>query len=155
MVQALRPIFGSVAPTTLLLGSILGALSGASPVGAQSQPINTSSPGQEGAPAKAETAISPLAALELHREILRQLKPFWNPPAGSGGIVTRITFALARDGTLKNGPDVISQSGETASESDRQNHARSALYAVQRAAPFKLPADLYDAWQSVEISFNR
>lgn len=105
-----------------------------------------------------EAPISPLAARALNAQITRQIKPFWKAPSGADAdnLVTIVAVSLAPDGSIVGQPHVISQSGVTPSNGVlKQIHAENAIRAVRLAAPFQLPGNLYDAWKSLEIRFDK
>lgn len=108
--------------------------------------------------ATGDAPLSPQAARALNAEINRQIKPYWNPPTGADAdqLKTVVVVNLAQDGSIVGQPRIKSQTGVTASNASQKSlHAENALRALRRAAPFKLPADLYSAWQSLEISFDK
>jgi len=135
-----------------LAGALLSFLAGcplvASPAAAQ-----------QGAEVTGEKVpMSASAARTLGSEINRQLKPFWKAPedTAAGQLATTIAVDLNRDGSIARAPRVVSQSGVTPSNNgQKQLHAENAINAVTRAAPFRLPPDLYDAWRSLEIKFDK
>ncbi|WP_373236889.1 cell envelope biogenesis protein TolA [Cohaesibacter celericrescens] len=82
-----------------------------------------------------------------------QVAQCWSPPAGAADasqLRVRIEFGLDRQGNVVSGPEPIefpaSKFGVAASE--------SAMRAVRRCAPYSLPADKYDAWSRVRITFD-
>lgn len=103
--------------------------------------------------------IGPSAQASLRSAISRQIKPHWNAPSGLDAeqLVTILAFRLNEDGTLAGRPRVVRQAGITASNRPQANlHAERAIRAVQRAAPFDLPAEYYNAWRNVsEWRFDR
>lgn len=65
-------------------------------------------------------------------------------------LVTILAFELKEDGSLKGRPRVIGQSGETPANAPQKDlHAERAVRAVQKAAPFDLPPEYYNAWKSI------
>jgi len=89
----------------------------------------------------------------LIQAIIRQIRPHWSAPQGVDAelLVTQLSFRLNPDGSLNGRPRVISQSGETASNRPQKDlHAERAIRAVQLAAPFDLPAEYYNAWQTID-----
>jgi colicin import membrane protein len=97
---------------------------------------------QRGAVAQADVArIAPL----LHQ----QLYACWIPPAGANVIVT-VRFTLNEDGSLAGMPTLV----KTTAGPQSRAVAESALLAVRRCAPFKLPADTYEFWKDVEAVFD-
>ena len=97
-------------------------------------------------------AIGPAVRSALSGAITRQLKPHWLAPQGVDAeqLVTVLAWNLNRDGSLAGTPQVVSQSGINAANRAQANrHAEQAIRAVQLAAPFQLPPDLYDGWKRV------
>lgn len=87
----------------------------------------------------------------LAAEILRQIKPHWNPPSGADTdqLRTTVTVRLNRDGSLASDPQVR-QTGVTATNRAQADVARErAVRAVRLAAPFNLPDQYYDAWKTI------
>jgi pyruvate/2-oxoglutarate dehydrogenase complex dihydrolipoamide acyltransferase (E2) component len=116
-----------------------------------------SAPARPTAPNGGNAPLDAVAARALNAEISRQVKPFWNPPTGVDvdKLVTIVAVTLGPDGSIQGRPRMISQSGVTATNASQKGlHAENAIRAVRLAAPFKLPPDLYDAWQSLEIRFD-
>jgi len=97
-------------------------------------------------------------AASLAQAIARQLKPHWTAPEGvdADQLVTIVRFRLNPDGSLDGDPVVVSQSGITPSnQAQKGRHAEQAIRAVRLAAPFHLPAELYDHWKVVNSRFDR
>jgi outer membrane biosynthesis protein TonB len=93
----------------------------------------------------------PAVRSALGAEIIRQIKPHWTPPSGadSDQLRTKVTVRLNQDGSLASEPRVT-QTGVTDSNRTQAALARErAVRAVRLAAPFKLPAQYYDAWKSI------
>ncbi len=93
----------------------------------------------------------PAVRSALVAEIQRQVKPHWAPPTGADTdkLRTTVTVALNRDGSLASEPRVT-QTGVTDSNRTQAALARErAVRAVRLAAPFKLPAQFYDAWKTI------
>lgn len=108
------------------------------------------------APAKA--AIDPRAAATLAQSIRGQVAPCWNPPVGGRDVrrmTVIVTVQYGRDGRVIGMPQAGTPSGSTAANADyARAFAETARRAVLRCQPLKLPAELYDLWQSVEINFD-
>lgn len=99
----------------------------------------------------------PAVQASLAAEIRRQLKRHWTPPTGADveKLKTVVRVRLARDGTIIGQPQVISQTGQTESNSSQAKlHAERSIRAVQLAAPFTLPAEFYDAWKVIDPVFD-
>ena len=96
--------------------------------------------------------IGPSATASLIQSLSRQIKPHWNAPSGVDAemLVTELAFDLNPDGSLKSRPRVLRQSGINASNRPQASlHAERSIRAVQLAAPFDLPPELYNAWKSI------
>lgn len=88
-------------------------------------------------------------------DALRQrLSGCWNIPAGVDDAATlrvSVRFQLDRSGMLQGRPEVVA--GGSSSGPGR-TAAESAVRAVQKCAPFNLPADKYDTWAEVVVNFD-
>lgn len=88
-------------------------------------------------------------------DALRQkLGGCWSIPAGVDDAATlkvSVRFQLDRSGQLEGRPQVVA--GGAASGPGR-TAAESAVRAVQKCAPFNLPADKYDTWAEVVVNFD-
>jgi outer membrane biosynthesis protein TonB len=82
-----------------------------------------------------------------------QIQQCWNPPAGATDgkdLVVQIRLQLNQDGSLTADPTLV----------NRGNHAffrvaaESALRAIRRCQPYKLPIAKYDIWRDVEVTFD-
>ena len=100
----------------------------------------------------------PAVEASLAREVLRQLKPHWKAPTGADAeqLRTTLSITLNRDGTVA-AVRVIDTTGITDSNRGQVRlHQEAAVKAVRLAAPFVLPADLYDAWKVLEpVGFDK
>ena len=65
-------------------------------------------------------------------------------------LVVVVHFALNKDGSVSGEPSVVNR-GSTALF---QIAAESAMRAVRRCQPFRLPASKYEAWRDVEVKFD-
>lgn len=109
-------------------------------------------------PAPVSRAAGPAAEAALARDVLRQLKPHWRAPVGPDAdqLRTELAIALDRDGGVRS-VRVIGTIGVTPSNRPQVRlHQEAAQRAVRLAAPFRLPADLYDSWKLLEpVGFDR
>jgi hypothetical protein len=90
------------------------------------------------------------AALDAFRD---QIRRCWVPPAGQQGIAHTnpiIRLRLKLDGTLDGDPVLLNRS----SEPEFPALAESALKALKKCQPFRLPAQAYSLWKETEIVFN-
>src|SRR5262249_16633258 len=95
------------------------------------------------APALTQSEIDALRA---------QIQACWNPPAGTADakeLIVRVKILLNQDGWLAAEP-VLMNRGSGAF----QIAAESALRAVRRCAPYKLPIAKYEVWKDVEVTFD-
>ncbi len=103
-------------------------------------------------------AAGPAVEASLAREVLRQLKPHWKAPTGADAeqLRTTLSISLTRDGQVA-AVRVIETTGITASNRAQVKlHQEAAVKAVRLAAPFVLPAELYDAWKVLEpVGFDK
>lgn len=104
-------------------------------------------------------SLSPIAMNGLVALIASQVKPCYNIPVGGAGvetIVSRVRLRLKPDGSIKVAPEVV---GNTGVNGGNQPYVRqmneAAARALQRCAPYKLPADLYEGgWEDLIFNFR-
>jgi outer membrane biosynthesis protein TonB len=121
---------------------------------AKSKPLDTSKLAKEIADAspKAPAAPNPQLLASLAQAIQAQVKPCWNPPIAGPGAAKMTVLLHAEfnpDGSAAARPAVVSRTGPASRPFDD-----SAIRAVLRCAPLKLPPKLYPQWKSVEINFD-
>ena len=82
-----------------------------------------------------------------------QLAQCWVPPNGwtdPSQVRVVALLSLSPDGSVRGQPDILeAPQGQYASEAPA-----SAIRAIDRCAPFKLPANKYDAWKQVKVIFD-
>ena len=103
-------------------------------------------------------AMGPAQKAALDAEIRRQIKPYWKSPTGADveQLRTFVDVQLAQNGAIIGSPQIFDTTGITASNRAQVKlHQELAIRAIKLAAPFKLPADLYDGWKSLRISFDK
>lgn len=104
------------------------------------------------------TQVGPAVVAALRAEVMRQLRPHWKSPTGADIelLRTQVEIRLNRDGSLATPPRVIGQTGVTESNRPQADlHKERAISAAKLAAPFKLPAEYYDAWKLLTPTFDR
>ena len=89
--------------------------------------------------------------------IIQQIERCWNVPAGArdaGDLVVEIKAVVNPDGTVRQA--TIVDTGRYGSDPFYRAAADSARRAVLNPAcqPLKLPADKYDLWHDLDLSFN-
>jgi protein TonB len=114
----------------------------------------TDGTGERGSPGDRPSATQQAS---IDAAIIRQLKPHWSPPSGVDvdRLVTVVRFRLNRDGTLNGAPEVLTTTGQTASNRAQvTRHQEQAIRAVRLAAPFNLPERFYSGWSVVTSNFD-
>jgi colicin import membrane protein len=82
-----------------------------------------------------------------------QIQACWNPPAGvvdAKELIVRIRPQLREDGSLSANPILLNQGGNSLF----QIAAESAMRAIKRCQPYKLPIAKYAIWRDVEVTFD-
>ena len=103
------------------------------------------------------SAIGASERASLLQAIVREVKPRWQPPSGPDvdRLVSKVRFRLNRDGSLDGRPQLVSQRGENdTNRTQAARHGEQAIRAVQLAAPFDLPENLYAGWKTVTLDFD-
>lgn len=79
----------------------------------------------------------------------------WNVDPGSvaARVIVEIGFTLNRDGTLDGEPRLLSSDGDQSATSTAFEAARRAILRCQRGG-YQLPAEKYDQWREVVITFD-
>lgn len=102
--------------------------------------------------------IGASAKASLIQQISREIRPHWQPPSGADveQLSTFLRFRLNPDGSLAGRPEMVRQTGvNDLNRAQAGRHAELAIRAVQRAAPFDLPEQYYEAWKVVgPLEFN-
>lgn len=103
---------------------------------------------------KPAATVGQAERVSLAQAVLRQVKPVWQGRVPEGvnadRIVTVLSIELNRDGSLARKPAVVSQSGiDDSNRTQAARHAEEAIRAVQLAAPFRLPPELYEGWKKL------
>jgi len=103
-------------------------------------------------------AISPIAMNGLTALIASQVKPCYTIPSGGTdalSIISRVRLRLKPDGSIAVAPELVGNVGVTpANQAYQRQMNEAATRALQRCAPYKLPADLYDAWKDLIFNFR-
>jgi outer membrane biosynthesis protein TonB len=134
---------GSAARPT---GRLSGLLNG---LGSRDTPSKATAPPAQKA--------GPAVAASLGAEIRRQLKPHWKSPTGADveQLRTTVRVTLTRSGAIED-IGAVTTTGQTASNRVQVKlHQEQAIRAVRLAAPFRLPAEYYDAWKDIAPVFDR
>jgi outer membrane biosynthesis protein TonB len=113
------------------------------------------SPSQSTAPPAAAAGAAVQASLGA--EIRRQLKPHWKAPTGADSeqLRTEAVISLAQDGRVTD-ITIVGTNGQTASNRPQVPlHREHAERAIRLAAPFRLPAQYYQAWKQIRVTFDK
>lgn len=84
-----------------------------------------------------------------------QLRKCWNVPVGApdpAALVFRVRIFLNQDGTVAAPPELIDQGG--LGDPYFRAAVDSAKRAVHMCSPFQLPAEKYDSWNDITITFD-
>lgn len=102
-------------------------------------------------------AAGPAVQASLGAEVRRQLKPHWKAPTGADAeqLRTEVVISLGEDGRVAD-VRIVGTSGQTASNRPQVAlHQEHAVRAVRLASPFRLPAQYYQAWKSLRVTFDK
>jgi outer membrane biosynthesis protein TonB len=90
--------------------------------------------------------------------IRAQMQRCWSLPAGAPNpqdLIVTLRFGLNADGTLARQPEIADQAKMMLGDGYYRAAAESAVRALQKCQPFKVPADSYNAdWQDIEMTFD-
>lgn len=95
--------------------------------------------------------------VDLAQRVREQVMPCWNPPADQGptSASVRLRFRLDREGRVVTQPVQSSVNGRTAVNAAYINMLTSSgRRAIMMCAPLRLPPELYEAWEEVEVEFD-
>jgi outer membrane biosynthesis protein TonB len=84
-----------------------------------------------------------------------QLRKCWNVPVGApdpAALVFRLRIFLNPDGSVATPPELVDQAG--LSDPYFRAAVDSAKRAVLMCSPFQLPAEKYEAWNDITITFD-
>ena len=117
-----------------------------------------------GAPEKVEKAPERGAGLQtgltlIEEDALRvQVQRCWSVPAGAVNpeeLVVTFRIFFNEDGTLARPPELLENGPYTLRANPfYRAAAESALRALQRCQPFRMPAGKYDVWKEFEMTFD-
>ncbi|MFL6843290.1 MAG: TonB C-terminal domain-containing protein [Allosphingosinicella sp.] len=127
-------------------GRLSGLLNGVSDRDSDSPPAAT--------PA---ASAGPAVQASLVAEVRRQLKPHWKAPTGADAeqLRTEVVISLGPDGQVTD-IRIVGTTGQTASNRPQVPlHQEQAQRAVRLASPFRLPAQYYEAWKQLRITFDK
>ncbi|HEX8574643.1 MAG TPA: TonB C-terminal domain-containing protein [Allosphingosinicella sp.] len=102
-------------------------------------------------------AAGPAVQASLGAEVRRQLKPHWKAPTGADSeqLRTEAVISLAQDGRVTD-IEIVRTTGQTASNRPQVPlHRENAERAIRLAAPFRLPAQYYEAWKQIRVTFDK
>ena len=116
---------------------------------------------RQAAPSQPQRAASPSAQTQLTLSEIDafkvQMRRCWSVPAGAANaqsLVVRIKVFLRPDGSLAQPPQLIDSSRLQSGDSYFRAAADSAMRAIRRCAPFRMPADKYQSWREIDLNFD-
>jgi outer membrane biosynthesis protein TonB len=144
-----RPGTGATNPRPTATAKAGGSRIGSDFLKGANNPASTGASG-----AQAAAAIGPQVRTSLSQSVLRQVRPHWQGRVPQGvntdQLITILSIELKPDGTLAKVPTIVRQEGvDDSNRQQAQRHAEEAIRAVQLAAPFDLPPDLYEGWKKL------
>ena len=86
-----------------------------------------------------------------------QMRRCWSVPAGAANaedLVVQIKVHLNPDGSLAQPPKLINQARLLAGDAFFRTAAESAMRAIRRCQPFKMPASKYSNWRELDLNFD-
>lgn len=86
-----------------------------------------------------------------------QMRRCWSVPAGAANaedLVVQIKVYLNPDGSLAQPPKLVNQARLSAGDAYFRTAAESAMRAIRRCAPFKMPAEKYSGWRELDLNFD-
>ncbi|MBO6543811.1 MAG: hypothetical protein JJ939_12740 [Alphaproteobacteria bacterium] len=86
-----------------------------------------------------------------------QMRRCWSVPAGAANaasLIVQIKVFLRPDGSLAQPPVLRDPSRIATGDTYYRAAAESALRAIRRCAPFRMPADKYSSWQEIDLNFD-
>lgn len=89
----------------------------------------------------------------LKGRISSQIRDCWRLPGGGGGIdvaVVTVRWRLKRDGQLDGQPQIVGARNDPV----YRIAGEAAVRAVNCAAPFKLPPEMYQSWREITWEFD-
>ncbi len=105
-----------------------------------------------GARLQSELTLSEIDAFKV------QMRRCWSVPAGaaySEDLIVTVRVFLNIDGTLSHSPELIAHSHyNLATNAYYRAAAESAVRAIQRCQPFRMPLDKYINWRQLELTFD-
>jgi len=116
---------------------------------------------RQAAPAQPQRAATPSAATQLTLSEIDafkvQMRRCWSVPAGAANaqsLAVRIKVFLRPDGSLLQPPQLIDTSRLQSGDNYYRAAAESAMRAIRRCAPFRMPADKYQSWREIDLNFD-
>lgn len=86
-----------------------------------------------------------------------QMAKCWTVPAGAAGaekLVVKIKVYLSPDGSLAQPPELMDRTKLITGGATYRAAADAALRAVRLCQPFKMPADKYNSWREIDLTFD-
>lgn len=110
--------------------------------------------GQAGEQARKGIGAQNAMTMDLRDALRNQIEQCWSPPVGAPNaaeLVVNFEVYLNPDGSIARPPQLAGQSGSGAYAQAAAAAARRAIYTC---APYKLPADRYNQWRDITMTFD-
>lgn len=83
--------------------------------------------------------------------LIPQISKCWNPPAGNAvSTVSRVSVKFSRAGEVEGMPKIVDHKSSGAERAMDE----AAIRAIRRCAPYALPAESYQTWREITITFD-
>ena len=96
--------------------------------------------------------------MDIQAALLEQMRECWNVPAGAPNpeqLIVQVEVYLTRDGHLAQAPQLSDDSrAAMAGNPYMRAAAEAALRAISVCEPYRLPADRYDVWRDIVMTFD-
>ena len=86
-----------------------------------------------------------------------QMQRCWTIPAGAAnaeGLAVQIRVFLRLDGSIAQPLQLINTARLVAGDSQFRAAADSAMRAIRRCAPYRMPSDKYEEWREMDLNFD-
>lgn len=118
------------------------------------QALLDKTPDKPQAPQQDQEEVEQMTISEMDA-LKAQFRRCWSVPAGARegqSLIVRVRMSLSPQGMITQGPEVINR--QDLSNPFFRVAAESAVRAIRRCQPYKLPAQKYESWRDIDFSFN-
>lgn len=103
-----------------------------------------------------DNADAPLSMSEIDAFKV-QMQKCWSVPVGAANaedLIVKIKVYLNLDGSLAQPPELTDRARMLTGGPYYRAAAESAMRAIRRCAPFKMPADKFSSWREIDLNFD-